>query len=141
MGQAGYIGTYSGYLDNESSYRMTYYTSWVDFGDPIRTSILKKISATIFGAVNQVFTYKWGFDYVGQSRSEQTGLGGALNVAEYAIGEYGIAEYNFGAIVDTVSSNVGGAGKVIQSGIEADINGAQISLQRFDMYTKNGAYK
>ena len=141
FGHPSYIALLSGYLDNGTSYRMSYYTSWVDFGEPIRTSILKKLAVTIFGSLSQVFTYKWGFDYLGKTRSEQTSLGVTYNIAEYNIGEYGIAEYNQGTIVDIVTTNVGGAGKVIQAGIEAEISGSQISVQRFDIYTKDGAYK
>jgi hypothetical protein len=141
FGQTGYIALLGGYLDNSDSYRMTYYTSWVDFGDPLRTSILKKISVTVFGSVNQVFTCKWGFDYIGQSRSEQTSVSPTYSIAEYGISEYGIAEYNLSTLVDVVNINIGGAGKVIQAGIEADISGTQISIQRLDLYTKDGAYK
>lgn len=141
FGQAGYIVKYDGYLDNGSTYRMSYYTSWIDFGDPVRTSILKKISTTVFGAFNQVITYKWGFDYIGQSRSEQTIVGDAVVPAEYGVAEYGIAEYTAGLLVDTLSTNAGGAGKVIQTGIECEVNGAQLSIQRLDVYTKDGAYK
>jgi len=141
LGFPGAIATYEGYADNEAVYRMSYYTSWVDFGDPIRTSILKKLSITIFGSLSQIFTYKWGFDYSSKTRSEQSGLGLTSNPAEYGIDEYGIAEYNPSVVVDTIDSNVGGAGKVIQAGIEADVSGSQISIQRFDIYTKDGAYK
>lgn len=118
-----------------------YYTSWVDFGDPIRTTILKKLAVTVFGATNQVLTHKWGFDYLAQTRTEQISLGASAVTAEYGIGEYGIAEYTNGTLVDVLTTNVGGAGKVIQAGIEAEISGSQISVQRFDIYTKDGAYK
>ena len=141
FGKPGYIGKLTGYSDNGTSYRMSYYTSWVDFGEPIRTSILKKIAVTILGSVSQTFTYKWGFDYQGQTRSEQTSLGLTYSIAEYNEGEYGIAEFNEGTVVGVLTANVGGAGKVIQAGIEADVSASQISLQRFDLYTKDGAYK
>jgi hypothetical protein len=141
FGQAGYVAKYDGYLDNGGVYRLNYYTSWVDFGDPIRTSILKKISTTLFGAIDQVVTYKWGFEYIQQSRSEQITIGDAITPSEYNVGEYGIAEYNNSLIIDTATVNAGGAGKVIQVGVECEVNGRQLSIQRVDVYTKNGAYK
>lgn len=141
IGQAGYIGLYDGYYDNDQTYRLSYYTTWVDFGDPVRTSILKKVSVTVLGAVNQILTCKWGFDYVSQTRSDQLTVGVTQTVAEYNVSEYGIAEYGTGEIIDSIQMNIGGAGKVIQAGIEADVSGTQISIQRFDMYTKDGAYK
>lgn len=141
FGQAGYIALSYGYSDNGSNYRMSYYTSWVDFGDPIRTSILKKLSVTVLGAIDQVLICKWGFDYVTQTRSEQLTIGILAPLAEYNIAEYGIQEYSTGIIIDNIKINTGGTGKVIQSGIEADILTTQISIQRLDMYTKDGAYK
>lgn len=141
FGQAGYIALSDGYSDNGSDYRISYYTTWVDFGDPIRTSILKKVAVTVLGAINQVLICKWGFDYVSQTRSEQLTVGFGQTIGEYNISEYGISEYGLGQIIDSIQMNVGGAGKVIQSGIEADVSGTQISIQRFDMYTKDGAYK
>ena len=141
FGQSGYVVKYDGYMDNGNTYRMSYYTSWVDFGDPIRTSILKKINTTIFGAVNQTVTYKWGFDYIGQSRSEQATVGDSLIPAEYNAAEYGIAEYTNRLIIDEVVTNAGGTGKVVQVGIECEVNGYQLSIQRVDVYTKDGAYK
>jgi hypothetical protein len=141
FGQAGYLATYGGYFDNGAVYRMSYYTPWIDFGDPVRTSILKKISTTIFGAFNQTITHKWGFDYVGQSASEQVSIGDSFLPAEYNSGEYGIAEYTNSLVIDTVSTNTGGSGKVVQVGVECEVNGQELSVQRIDVYTKNGAYK
>lgn len=141
FGQAGYIALSDGYSDNGSDYRLSYYTTWVDFGDPIRTSILKKIAITVLGAISQVLTCKWGVDYLVQTRSEQITVGATQVTAEYGIAEYGIAEYGLGQIIDSIQMNVGGVGKVIQAGVEADVSGTQISIQRFDMYTKDGAYK
>lgn len=141
FGQPGYIALSTGYADNNTSYRMSYYTSWVDFGDPIRTTILKKFAVTVFGATAQVLTHKWGFDYLSQSRTAQISLGASAVTAEYGVAEYGIAEYTNGTMVEVLTTNVGGAGKVIQAGIEAEISGSQISVQRFDIYTKDGAYK
>lgn len=140
-GQAGYIATYDGYLDNSVTYLMSYYTTWVDFGDPIKTSILKKIITTIFGAADQVFTYKWGFDYAGGSRSEQIALVAASAASEFGIAEYGLATYSSTLGINTLLSNAGGAGKVIQVGIECVVNDSQVSIQRLDIYTKDGAYK
>ena len=141
FGQAGYIALSDGYTDNGASYRISYYTTWVDFGDPIRTSILKKLNITVLGSPNQVFTIKWGFDYESQTRSEQFNVSSSAVIAEYNIAEYAIAEYSSGTVIDSVYVNAGGSGKVIQSGVESSVSGSRISIQRFDMYTKDGAYK
>ena len=41
MGFAGYVGYYSGHLDNTSTYRMSYYTNYFDLGSPTAIKILK----------------------------------------------------------------------------------------------------
>lgn len=141
MGQLGTIGEYSGYSDNGTQYRMSWYGSWLDFGDPIRTSVLKKINMTLVGTLNQQVVYKWGFDYTSATRSETATITDTSNVAEYNTAEYGVAEYNRNIVIKSLGLNAGGTGKVVQIGMECQIVGFPISIQRVDVYTKDGAYK
>lgn len=138
LGQAGYLGTYDTYYDNAVTYRMSYYTSWIDFGNPVMTSILKKIVMTIFGVLNQTVVYKWGFDYSSGSASQPVIIDTTGLPAEYNIAEYSEAEYSRTTLVKSLSVNAGGAGKVIQIGAEAQLLGFPISIQRVDIFTKDG---
>ena len=138
LGKPGYVAEYTGYLDNTDAYRMSYYTTWIDFGDPSRASILKKMLVTLVGEISQAIVYKWSFDYSGVFRSASNTLSGLSNIAQYGIGEYGVSEYTSGDLVVIAQINGGGSGKVIQFGIEADINSHKVSVQRMDIYTKNG---
>ena len=66
-----------------------------------------------------------------------------ITVSEYGIAEYGdnaatIAEYNLGVSLDRLSSQVSGSGDIVQIGIEAHIEGAQLSVQKLDVYAKQG---
>lgn len=138
LGMAGYIGEYGGYLDNLAQYRMEYYTTWIDFGNPIQTSILKKILMTLIGAVNQVIIFKWAYDFVETYRSETATVTNTAVTAEYGIAEYGIDEYGSAIDVSKVSVNAGGAGVVMKFGFEAQINGSGVSVQKIDIFTKDG---
>lgn len=138
IGTAGYIGTHSGYVDDASSYRLNYYTPWVDFGNPIQTSILKRIIATIIASGTQSIVFKWGFDFVSAMMAQTVTMTSSGTAAEYGIAEYGIAEYGQTASIRIASVNPGGSGKVIQVGLEAQINGNQVSIQKLDIYTKEG---
>lgn len=138
VGQLGYIGKYDGYLDNTSTFGMSYYTTWVDFGNPVQISILKKIIASLVFSRNQQLTFKWGFDYAPQTSTNTATITGIGEPAEYNIAEYSIAEYGSNIAVNTVSMNAGGHGRVIQVGIEATINNSQVSIQRVDIFTKDG---
>jgi hypothetical protein len=137
LGKAGYVGEHSTYLDDASQYRMSYYTTWIDFGNPIQTSILKKINMTLVGAATQSVVYKWGFDFNSAQYSRTATISGVA-VSEYNIAEYNIAEYSAGTGVREVPVNAGGSGKVMQIGIESQIMGYAISVQKIEIFTKDG---
>ena len=138
LGEAGYIGEYSGYLDDASVFRMKYYTPWIDFGNPIQTSILKKIIALILGGQNQTIIFKWDADFSGTYRAATAQITGQLSPAEYGIAEYGIAEYGSSSYSATLGQNADGTGKLLQFGFEADIGSGLVSIQKIDIFTKNG---
>lgn len=138
LGQAGYIGEYSGYLDDTVQYRMSYFTTWIDFGNPIQTSILKKIVMTLIGMTNQTIVYKYGFDFSPTYNSQSVTITGISSASEYGIAEYGISEYQGNLITSILSMNAGGSGRLMQLGFEAQVNGYPISIQKIDVLTKNG---
>ena len=131
------LARYSGYQDNGASYRMVYFTNYFDLGSASQTKILKRLSMTVIGATGQDFVVKSGFDYSDQYNSYpltvRTGT-----VFEYGIAEYNIAEYAGGTLVDTVRAPGSGSGSVLQLGFEADLNGGALSIQKMDVYVKQG---
>jgi len=137
VGQAGYIGNYTGYQDNTASYRWSYYTNYFDFDQPTSIKILKKLGLVVIGGGGQVIAIKWGFDYTNNYNSSTLTLK-SVAVAEYGIGEYGIAEYANGIALDTLKFNASGSGKVLQIGFESDINGSPLSVQKVDVAIKTG---
>lgn len=139
IGKAGYIGEYDGYIDDASTYRVSYYTAWIDFGNQIQGSILKRIIGTfVVAAQTQPVIFKWGFDYVSASGSQSVTITGNGSPAEYGIGEFGLDEYGNNVNINIVSCNPGGVGRVVQIGIETEINSSQVSVQKLDIYTKDG---
>lgn len=138
IGKPGYLGGYSGYLDDTSTYRMTYYTSWIDFGNPIQTSILKRINLTVIGANNQAIIFKWAKDYSHNYSSENKLAGTKITVDEYGVSEYNVAKYTPGVFTGEAGVAGGGAAKVFQFGIETEINNAAISIQKLEVFTKDG---
>lgn len=137
IGKTGYIGTYSGYTDNGSSYRMTYKTNHFELDNPTKIKILKKLGWVIIGGTNQPISILYGFDYTENLRGSSVVLP-AEAASEYNIAEYGIGEYSDGVVLDDVYVNAGGSGETIQVGMEAEINGVFVSLQRIDIYAKLG---
>ena len=131
------LARYAGYQDNGASYRMVYFTNYFDLGSASQTKILKRLSMTVIGATGQDFVVKSGFDYSDQYNSYpltvRTGT-----VYEYGIAEYNIAEFSGGTLVDTVRAPGSGSGSVLQLGFEADLNGGALSIQKMDVYVKQG---
>ena len=137
IGKAGYIGKYTGYLDNASTYRFSYYTNYVDMDKPGQDKILKKISLVLIGASNQPIVAKWGFDYSTSYQSASRNLGLSLP-AEFGISQYNINEYSVGVDIGNFTYQASGTGKVVQIGIETDINGSPLSIQKLDLFVKEG---
>jgi hypothetical protein len=138
MGNAGYLGDHTGYYDDASVYRMSYYTTWIDFGNPLQTSILKKVLVTLIGLSNQTVVFKWGYDYNSAQFSQTSTLAGVSNPSEYGTAEYGISEYSGNVAINVMSVQGSSSGRVLQFGLEAQVGGYQIAIQRIDLFTKDG---
>jgi hypothetical protein len=80
---------------------------------------------------------KWDFDYLAAYRSE-TRVIQDQSIAEYGLGEYGLSQYSSGIVLDILTAQASGAGKVVQLGFEAEINGTQLSIQKVDILAKQG---
>lgn len=137
LGMESYVGYYVGNLDNTSSYRLRYYTSYFDFGQPTVLKLLKKISFTVIGGNGLDVVVKYGFDYVDNYQSQIINIGNTI-IAEYGIAQYNINEYTAGLVFDNQKIQAGGAGNIVQLGIEADISNKELSIQKLDVYCKVG---
>jgi hypothetical protein len=137
IGQKGFIGDYSGYLDDTETYRLEYFTTYFDLGQPTVQKILKKVNWVIVGGSQQPVVTKWGFDYSEAYRSQTSTLPPAI-VDEYGIAEYNIAEYATGTTISNFSKQLGGTGAVIQIGLETEVNQAPLSIQKIDVFCKVG---
>jgi len=142
IGKNGYIGKYGTYQDHASLYRFLYYTNHADLGDQNITSILKRLSIVVIGGTNQDVVFKWGFDFKTNYLSGIATIP-VQDVYYYGVAEYGanatvIAYYSDGVALQTLTVSASGAGKVVQTGYEADINGTALSIQKIEIQSKRG---
>ena len=142
IGKTGYIGKYSTYKDDTSSFRFQYYTNHADLGNQNITSILKRIKVVVIGGTNQYVTIKWGFDFATNYQSTNV-LIPTQGVSEYGIAEYGanatvVAYYSSGVALQTLVASASGSGKVVQTGYETTINGSALSIQKIEIQSKDG---
>jgi hypothetical protein len=142
IGQEGYVTKYSGYQDDTNSYRMEYYTNNADIGKDGLTSIIKKIKLTVVGGSNQPVSVFWAYDFTASYQSETVAIP-AQSVSEYGIAQYGanatpVAQYATGISLQELTAYGNGAGKIVQTGFEVDINGFPISFQKIEIQAKTG---
>jgi len=142
IGKNGYVGKYSGYLDDASTYRMQYYTNHADLGDVAVTSIVKRIAVVAIGGSDQVITIKWGYDFSENYLSQNVSVP-TQGISEYGRAEYGangvpVAQYAGGIVIQNLFSQATGSGKVFQTGYEAEVNGFELSIQKIEILAKRG---
>jgi hypothetical protein len=123
------LALYNGYSDNGSSYHMSYFTNYLDFGAPSNLKLLKNLKITVIGGSATDVTLNWGYDYSYAYKKKRFTLSSQV-IAEYNIAEYGEGEFNAGVLVNRPTVNAAGGGQVVQLGIEAEVNGAPVSIQR-----------
>jgi len=129
LGKVNGIAKYDGYQDNSVSYQMSYFTNYIDFGVPSNLKLLKNLKITVIGGSATDVTLNWGYDYSYAYKKRRFTLSTQV-IAEYNIAEYNIGEFNAGVLVNRPNVNASGGGAVIQLGIEAEVDGAPVSIQR-----------
>lgn len=137
IGKAGYIGKYTGYLDDTSTYRLAYYTNYFDLNAPTVEKILKKLNWVVIGGSAQQVVTKWGFDYTEFFKSDTITLN-QTSISEYNIAQYNIDEFSAGLVLAKITQQLGGAGAVIQLGLETEINQNSFSIQKINVFAKIG---
>ncbi len=84
FGMLNGVSRYGGYLDNaSSSYYMSYYTNYFDFGQPTVNKILKHLGVTLIGGSGQGFKIKTAVDYTDVHHTY------IANVKKTSVSEYG----------------------------------------------------
>lgn len=138
LGVPGGIASYKGYQDDGLPYRMVYFTANTDIQTPSQLKLLKKGGVLIIGNDTQDVIMKYGFDF-NSSFESRVYFGNTSNpVSEYNIAEYGIGEYSGGLSILEARVNLGGSGRVIKLGIETEVNGSPVSIQKIELFFKMG---
>ena len=132
VGSTEGVGEYSGYTDNDESYRFRYFSPGLTFGDSSKLKILKKLRPTLVGANDATVILKWAYD-LEESYTSQSFVVGDQEPAYFGVGEFNIAEFTGGVLTSRRVVNTTGNGTIITIGLEADINGSALSLQEINV--------
>lgn len=132
------IGTYSGFQDNNESYRFEYESPELTFNDSSRLKMLKKLRATVVSGQQTPATVTWGYDF-GSQKTFSYDLSGGGQIGLYGESEYSAgAEYSEAFFVSRKTINTSGAGTLVKIGVRADLVGVEFSLQEINAFALIG---
>jgi hypothetical protein len=132
IGTSKGISEYDGYQDDGNPYRFKYYSPSLTFGDSSRIKILKKLKPTLVGANNATVFLKWAYDFKSSYATAEFTVGDQIT-GYFGVSEYTAVEFTGGALTNQKSLNATGYGTSIVVGLEADIDGSQLSLQEINV--------
>lgn len=132
IGTTDGLGKYDSFLDNATVYRFRYFSPALSFGDPSRTKIVKKIRPTLIGANDEQVFVKWAYDFDTTFKNYEITVGDQTP-AFYGVSEYTVGKFTGGVLTTKPTVNATGSGGVVTIGLEADINGAQLSIQEINV--------
>lgn len=138
MGLSTGIVQYDGYLDDASTYTMSYFSQPLDFGDSTVIKFLKKFNITVIGGQNATATLNWGYDYAENYSKQLFSITGG-QPAEFGIAKFNTtAEFSGGLDVNTPKVNTTGSGNVVSIGVTSTVNNSPFSIQKIDILAKTG---
>jgi len=126
------IGQYTGYNDNNQTYRFQYTSPELSFGDPAKLKFLKKIRPTIFGGEGATLFFRWAYDFKTSSGSSYVTLSDYAT-SEYNVDEFNIGQFSLGKFTSRENVNATGSGGTLSINMEADVDGKEISLQEINV--------
>jgi hypothetical protein len=126
------IGQYSGFQDNGGSYGFKYFSPELSFGDPSKLKFLKKLRPTIVGGGGLNVFLKWDYDF-GSSYNAGVLVLKDQAKAEFGLDEYTVGQFSDGILTSKEAINTNGSGGTLSIGMEADINGEELSLQEINV--------
>lgn len=146
FGQTGVIADYSGYTDDTSTYTWRYKSAFLSLADG-REIYPKTGKAVVVSTGGYVLSMTAAYDYIPDEHISQCTLDLARTIAEWqpadvattAAHEWGTAEWSGGpSIVALVTFDLFGAGELVQFGLQAEINGSALCLQRIEIISRLG---
>lgn len=137
IGNSRGVSVYSGYLDGDDSFYMTYYSPQISLGDSSKLKFLKKIKPTIVGGSGSTLIFKWSYGFTEKYSNYVYQLGSSGTSSVYGEAIYGVSRYSGGTFFAVPNINTTGNGTSFVVGMEALVN-SSISLQEFNITTLLG---
>lgn len=134
------IGEYTSFTDNTAAYTLEYFSHPLSFGDSGRLKFLKSVNVTTFNGAGATVVLNWAYDYEGNYRKT------AYDLAAFAAGQYGIAEYNTSdaeyassiQLINKQKVSTSGSGSIVAVGLTTDVDGKEIAFQELNIHSLIG---
>ena len=98
------------------------------------------MNVTTFNGAGATVVLNWAYDYEGNYRKR------AYDLAAFAAGQYGIAEYNtidaeYASSIQLINKqkvSTSGSGSIVAVGLTTDVNGKEIAFQELNIHSLIG---
>ena len=138
FGSSGVVGKYTGNDDNGSAFTMSFWGAWLDLDEfNERLKMLKEMSAIIQIGGTGSATYRWEFDFLGDSFSKTLSYQ-APTSAEFGIAEFGNDEFSGALTIQRKNFPGVGQGQFLRVGATISIDGFNFVLQQLQLIPKIG---
>ena len=138
IGLEGGLAKYGGYNDGTATYKMSYFSNPIDWGNTSNLKFLKKFNITVIGGNDTNYTLSWSYDYT-ESYQKQLFNFSTGFTAEYNVSEFNTSsEYSGGVFVNKGSVHTNGSGVSASIGVESTIDGSPFSIQTIDIHALLG---
>lgn len=147
----GVIGYYNGYLDNTSTYQLTWKSPWIDLSNSeggesgAFFKIPKEAVIYTVGGLGNTYTFRWAYDFeesystydivIPGSAATASEWGNVSSPAEWGIAEWGYSE---SVSISRKKAQMSRHGQAIRFGFSTVVDNRYIALQRIDVFIKKG---
>ena len=138
VGNTNGINRYHGYLDNNDTYVMRYYSNPLSFGDASRIKFAKKITPTLISEGVVDVGIKWAYDFTNDFKTQVFTVNSQAS-AYFGESEFNVSSFSAGSSKITAKRiNTNGSGNLLSVGLESTINASPLSIQEFNIQATIG---
>lgn len=138
-GNTGEVGTYSGGLDNTSTYNFVFESGWLDLTQQGFLLFTKRLEGVFFADDDISVNFRWAYDFSDDFKSRAKSFT-VDSAALYGSALYGTALWGGGMSLRRGKVHGSGNGEYVKVGLSATISGATFAVQQLDLFAKVGRY-
>ncbi len=138
LANEGELFKYATYKDDQAAYTFQYRSGWTDLQAPGIKKILKRFSGIFFSNTAIDISFKYAFDFNTTFTTRTRSFTGTDTGSQWGVGLWGTAVWGGGTQLREGKVVPSGNGEYIKWGIDADIDGAEFSIQQLELFAKLG---